>query len=57
MTPGTVKMGYLKRFPQERIQSNVDVNVFGVMNVVRAVTPVFRKRMEWLILNVVPLAA
>jgi NAD(P)-dependent dehydrogenase (short-subunit alcohol dehydrogenase family) len=49
---GYGQYGIFETIPQESIQSNFDVNLFGVMNVIRAVTPVFRKQQEGLILNV-----
>jgi len=44
--------GIFETIPQKSIQSNFDVNLFGVMNVVPAIVPVFRKQKEGLILNV-----
>jgi NAD(P)-dependent dehydrogenase (short-subunit alcohol dehydrogenase family) len=49
---GHGQYGIFETIPQESIQSNFDVNVFGVMNVIRAIVPVFRKQKEGLILNV-----
>ncbi|HWW87424.1 MAG TPA: SDR family oxidoreductase [Vicinamibacterales bacterium] len=49
---GYGQYGIFETIPQDSIQSNFDVNVFGVMNVVRAIVPVFRKQKEGLILNV-----
>jgi NAD(P)-dependent dehydrogenase (short-subunit alcohol dehydrogenase family) len=49
---GYGQYGIFETIPQENIQSNFDVNVFGVMNVIRAILPVFRKQKEGLILNV-----
>jgi NAD(P)-dependent dehydrogenase (short-subunit alcohol dehydrogenase family) len=49
---GYGQYGIFETIPQESIQSNFDVNLFGVMNVIRAVTPVFRKQKEGIILNV-----
>jgi NAD(P)-dependent dehydrogenase (short-subunit alcohol dehydrogenase family) len=49
---GYGQYGIFETIPQENIQSNFDVNVFGVMNVIRAIVPVFRKQKEGLILNV-----
>ena len=49
---GYGQYGIFEAIPQESIQSNYDVNVFGVMNVIRAIVPVFRKQKEGLILNV-----
>jgi NAD(P)-dependent dehydrogenase (short-subunit alcohol dehydrogenase family) len=49
---GYGQYGIFETIPQESIQSNFDVNVFGVMNVIRAIVPVFRKQKEGLILNV-----
>jgi NAD(P)-dependent dehydrogenase (short-subunit alcohol dehydrogenase family) len=49
---GYGQYGIFETIPQESIQRNFDVNVFGVMNVMRAIVPVFRKQKEGLILNV-----
>ncbi len=49
---GYGQYGIFETIPQESIQRNFDVNVFGVMNVIRAIAPVFRKQKEGLILNV-----
>jgi NAD(P)-dependent dehydrogenase (short-subunit alcohol dehydrogenase family) len=49
---GYGQYGIFETIPQESVKRNFDVNVFGVMNVIRAVTPVFRKQNEGLILNV-----
>jgi NAD(P)-dependent dehydrogenase (short-subunit alcohol dehydrogenase family) len=49
---GYGQYGIFETIPQESIQSNYDVNVFGVMNVIRAIVPAFRKQKEGLILNV-----
>jgi NAD(P)-dependent dehydrogenase (short-subunit alcohol dehydrogenase family) len=49
---GYGQYGIFETTPQESIQSNFDVNVFGVLNVIRAIMPVFRKQKEGLILNV-----
>jgi NAD(P)-dependent dehydrogenase (short-subunit alcohol dehydrogenase family) len=49
---GYGQYGIFETISPESIQSNFDVNVFGVMNVIRAIVPVFRKQKEGLILNV-----
>ena len=49
---GYGQYGIFETIPQESIQKNFDVNVFGVMNVIRAIMPVFRRQNEGLILNV-----
>jgi NAD(P)-dependent dehydrogenase (short-subunit alcohol dehydrogenase family) len=49
---GYGQYGIFETIPQKSVQSNFDVNVFGVMNVMRAILPVFRKQKEGLILNV-----
>jgi NAD(P)-dependent dehydrogenase (short-subunit alcohol dehydrogenase family) len=49
---GYGQYGIFETIPQESIQRNFDVNVFGVMNVMRAIVPIFRKQKEGLILNV-----
>ena len=49
---GYGQYGIFETIPQESIQSNFDVNVFGVMNVIRAIVPVFREQKDGLILNV-----
>ena len=52
IAPATASTGYLIAIPQQNIQNDFDVNLFGVMNVIRAIMPVFRKQKEGLILNV-----
>jgi len=49
---GYGQYGIFETIPEKSIQSNFDVNLFGIMNVVRAIVPVFRKQKEGLILNV-----
>lgn len=49
---GYGQYGIFETISQESIQSNFDVNVFGVMNVIRTILPVFRKQKDGLILNV-----
>ena len=49
---GYGQYGIFETIPQKSIQSNFDVNLFGVMNVIRAIVPVFRKQQDGLILNV-----
>ena len=49
---GYGRSGIFEAIPPESIQRNFDVNVFGVMNVIRAITPIFREQKEGLILNV-----
>jgi NAD(P)-dependent dehydrogenase (short-subunit alcohol dehydrogenase family) len=49
---GYGQYGIFETIPQESMQSNFDVNVFGVMNVLRAIVPIFRKQKDGLILNV-----
>ena len=49
---GYGQYGIFETIPPNNIQSNFDVNLFGVMNVVRAIVPVFRKQTGGLILNV-----
>src|SRR6266568_322627 len=49
---GYGQYGIFETILQESIQRNFDVNVFGVMNVIRAIVPVLRKPKEGLILNV-----
>ena len=49
---GYGQYGIFEAIPEESIQSNYNVNVFGVMNVIRAIAPIFRKQKEGLILNV-----
>jgi NAD(P)-dependent dehydrogenase (short-subunit alcohol dehydrogenase family) len=44
--------GLFEAMTQEDIQKQFDVNVFGVMNVTRAILPHFRAKKEGLILNV-----
>jgi NAD(P)-dependent dehydrogenase (short-subunit alcohol dehydrogenase family) len=49
---GYGQYGIFETIPQESIQRNFDVNLFGVMNVIRATVPLFRKQKDGLILNV-----
>jgi NAD(P)-dependent dehydrogenase (short-subunit alcohol dehydrogenase family) len=49
---GYGQYGIFETIPPKNILSNFDVNVFGVVNVIRAIVPVFRKQKEGLILNV-----
>jgi len=49
---GYGQYGIFETIAPESIQRNFDVNLFGVMNVIRAITPVFREQKEGLILNV-----
>jgi len=49
---GFGQYGIFETVPPEDIQRNFDVNLFGVMNVMRAITPVFRQQNHGLILNV-----
>ncbi|HEX8235403.1 MAG TPA: SDR family oxidoreductase [Abditibacteriaceae bacterium] len=49
---GYGQYGIFESIPARKIQRNYDVNVFGVMNVTRAVIPIFREQHEGLILNV-----
>jgi NAD(P)-dependent dehydrogenase (short-subunit alcohol dehydrogenase family) len=49
---GFGQYGMFEAVPQDKIQRNFDVNVFGVMNVMRAVIPIFRKQQEGTILNI-----
>src|SRR5579872_4063886 len=49
---GYGQYGIFERIPHESIQRNFNVNLFGVMNVIRAIVPVFRQQKEGLILNV-----
>jgi NAD(P)-dependent dehydrogenase (short-subunit alcohol dehydrogenase family) len=44
--------GVFETTPREKIQEQFDVNVFGVMDVTRAILPHFRKNQGGLILNV-----
>jgi NAD(P)-dependent dehydrogenase (short-subunit alcohol dehydrogenase family) len=44
--------GLLEATPREKIQEQFDVNVFGVMDVTRAILPHFRKNRGGLILNI-----
>jgi NAD(P)-dependent dehydrogenase (short-subunit alcohol dehydrogenase family) len=44
--------GVFESIPRERIQEQFDVNVFGVMDVTRALLPYFRKQKAGLIINV-----
>ena len=49
---GFGQYGVFEAVPQEKIQRNFDVNVFGVMNVMHAVIPIFRAQGEGMILNI-----
>jgi len=49
---GFGQYGVFEGVSQDRIQRNFDVNVFGVMNVMRAVIPIFRKQKDGMILNI-----
>jgi NAD(P)-dependent dehydrogenase (short-subunit alcohol dehydrogenase family) len=49
---GYGQYGIFETIPQASIQGNFDVNVFGVMNVIRAISQVFREQKAGLILNV-----
>jgi NAD(P)-dependent dehydrogenase (short-subunit alcohol dehydrogenase family) len=49
---GYGQYGIFEVIPAEKIQKNYDVNVFGVMNVMRAIVPLFREQGGGLILNV-----
>lgn len=48
---GFGQYGVFEGLPQERIQRNFDVNLFGVMNVMRAVLPIFRRQGGGMIVN------
>ena len=49
---GFGQYGVFEAVPPEKIQRNFDVNVFGVMNVMRAVIPIFRQQKQGMILNI-----
>jgi short-subunit dehydrogenase len=49
---GYGQYGFFEAIPAEKIQKNYDVNVFGVMSVMRAIVPIFRKQGGDLILNI-----
>jgi short-subunit dehydrogenase len=49
---GYGQYGVFEATSQEKIQKQFDVNVFGVMNVTRAILPHFRERKNGMILNV-----
>lgn len=49
---GYGQYGIFETISPESIQRNFDVNLFGVMNVIRSIMPVFRRQKEGLILNV-----
>ena len=49
---GFGQYGVFEGVPDEKIQRNFDVNLFGVMNVMRAVLPIYRQQGEGMILNV-----
>lgn len=49
---GFGQYGVFEGVPEEKIQRNFDVNLFGVMNVMRVVIPIYRQQGEGMILNV-----
>lgn len=49
---GYGQYGLFEAIPREKIQEQFDVNVFGVMDVTRAILPHFRKNKSGLIINV-----
>lgn len=49
---GFGQYGVFEGVSQERIQRNFDVNLFGVMNVMRAVLPIFRRQQGGMIVNI-----
>lgn len=48
---GFGQFGIFERIPAERIEQNFAVNVFGTMNVIREIIPVFREQGEGVIVN------
>ncbi|MGD0251838.1 MAG: SDR family oxidoreductase [Verrucomicrobiota bacterium] len=49
---GYGQYGLFEAIPREKIQEQFDVNVFGVMDVTRAILPHFRKNQGGLIINI-----
>jgi NAD(P)-dependent dehydrogenase (short-subunit alcohol dehydrogenase family) len=49
---GYGQYGLFETIPREKIQEQFDVNVFGVMDVTRAILPHFRKNKSGLIVNI-----
>ena len=49
---GCGEFGVFEAIDDAKIRGNFDVNVFGVMNVIRAILPRFRERQGGLIVNV-----
>ena len=49
---GFGRYGLFEAIPREKIQEQFDVNVFGVMDVTRAILPHFRKNKGGMIVNV-----
>lgn len=49
---GFGQYGVFEGVAQDRIQRNFDVNLFGVMNVMRAVLPLFRRQEGGMIVNI-----
>lgn len=49
---GYGQYGIFETIPAEKIRQNYEVNVFGVMNVIRTVLPVFREQKEGMIVNI-----
>jgi len=44
--------GLFESTPREKIQQQFDVNVFGIMDVTRAILPHFRQNKSGLIINI-----
>lgn len=49
---GYGQYGVFEGVPAEKIQQNFDVNLFGVMNVMRAILPIYRRQAGGMIINV-----
>ena len=49
--PGYGQYGLFEAIPREKVQEQFDVNVFGVMDVTRAILPHFRKNKGGSIIN------
>jgi short-subunit dehydrogenase len=49
---GYGQYGLFEAIPREKVQEQFDVNVFGVMDVTRAILPHFRKYKGGLIINI-----
>lgn len=49
---GYILVGAIEELTDQEIRSNFDINVFGMMNVIRAVMPVYRRQRQGYFLNI-----